>query len=171
MKNCKHACRISALNNFYWQNTIYREKTRKSVKARDGYGLVFDRVLKAAQEKKNTSATNGAIEAPDKLLAITDGSNNNSATGSESCLVPANNTNKNSSEGNFSNSLVSAAGMRSGTNSSNIQLIPKKAPSIPKPAWHAPWKLSRVISGHLGWVRSIAVEPGKTFVLILNKSY
>ncbi|KAL8745698.1 MAG: hypothetical protein Q9190_002200 [Brigantiaea leucoxantha] len=29
-----------------------------------------------------------------------------------------------------------------------------------KPDWHAPWKLMRVISGHLGWVRSLAVEPG-----------
>ena len=28
-----------------------------------------------------------------------------------------------------------------------------------KPDWHPPWKLMRVISGHLGWVRSIAVEP------------
>lgn len=30
----------------------------------------------------------------------------------------------------------------------------------PKPEWHAPWKLMRVISGHLGWVRALAVEPG-----------
>ena len=29
----------------------------------------------------------------------------------------------------------------------------------PKPAWHAPWKLMRVISGHLGWVRALTVEP------------
>lgn len=29
-----------------------------------------------------------------------------------------------------------------------------------KPAYHPNWKLSRVISGHLGWVRCIAVEPG-----------
>lgn len=28
-----------------------------------------------------------------------------------------------------------------------------------KPTWHAPWKLMRVISGHLGWVRALAVEP------------
>lgn len=28
-----------------------------------------------------------------------------------------------------------------------------------KPDWHAPWKLMRVISGHLGWVRALAVEP------------
>ena len=29
-----------------------------------------------------------------------------------------------------------------------------------KPVYHPPWKLVRVISGHLGWVRSVAVEPG-----------
>jgi pleiotropic regulator 1 len=31
--------------------------------------------------------------------------------------------------------------------------------SMPKPQWHAPWKLYRVISGHLGWVRCIDVDP------------
>ncbi|CAC5393084.1 unnamed protein product [Mytilus coruscus] len=39
-------------------------------------------------------------------------------------------------------------------------LVPKKAQTMPKPVWHPPWKLFRVISGHLGWVRCIAVEPG-----------
>ncbi|KAF2222965.1 WD40-repeat-containing domain protein [Elsinoe ampelina] len=29
-----------------------------------------------------------------------------------------------------------------------------------KPDWHPPWKLARVISGHLGWVRALAMEPG-----------
>ena len=29
-----------------------------------------------------------------------------------------------------------------------------------KPTYHPQWKLVRVISGHLGWVRSAAVEPG-----------
>ncbi|KAI1265279.1 WD40 repeat-like protein [Xylariaceae sp. FL1019] len=28
-----------------------------------------------------------------------------------------------------------------------------------KPDWNPPWKLMRVISGHLGWVRALAVEP------------
>nr|XP_061789606.1 pleiotropic regulator 1-like [Nerophis lumbriciformis] len=36
----------------------------------------------------------------------------------------------------------------------------RRAPSMPKPQWHPPWKLFKVISGHLGWVRCIAVEPG-----------
>jgi len=35
-----------------------------------------------------------------------------------------------------------------------------KSTYMPKPVWHAPWKLMRVISGHLGWVRSVTVEPG-----------
>jgi pleiotropic regulator 1 len=34
-----------------------------------------------------------------------------------------------------------------------------RAPVMPKPKWHPKWKLMRVISGHLGWVRCIAVEP------------
>lgn len=38
--------------------------------------------------------------------------------------------------------------------------IAKRAASKwPRPAWHAPWKTYRVISGHLGWVRSIAFDP------------
>ncbi|CAH7676189.1 WD40-repeat-containing domain protein [Phakopsora pachyrhizi] len=35
----------------------------------------------------------------------------------------------------------------------------REARSI-KPDFHPQWKLHRVISGHLGWVRSVAVEPG-----------
>merc|ERR1712013_228610 len=40
------------------------------------------------------------------------------------------------------------------------QLAIRKGPSMPKPTWHAPWKLFRVISGHMGWVRCCAIEPG-----------
>ena len=28
-----------------------------------------------------------------------------------------------------------------------------------KPVYHPQWKLSRVISGHMGWVRAITVDP------------
>ena len=31
--------------------------------------------------------------------------------------------------------------------------------ALEKPQWHPPWKLMRVISGHLGWVRTVAVDP------------
>jgi pleiotropic regulator 1 len=68
-------------------------------------------------------------------------------------------------------SAGSASAASGGIGSGNGQLMQlsggnqvqtRKAMSMnmPKPTWHAPWKLYRVISGHTGWVRSVAVEPG-----------
>ncbi len=37
-------------------------------------------------------------------------------------------------------------------------LVRHQIHQTPKPKWHAPWKLMRVISGHLGWVRAVAVD-------------
>ena len=42
-------------------------------------------------------------------------------------------------------------------------LVRRPVAQAVRPDWHAPWKLMRVISGHQGWVRSIAVEPGNTW--------
>ena len=39
------------------------------------------------------------------------------------------------------------------------QLVPRKALQSLRPKWHPPCKLMRVISGHLGWVRCITVDP------------
>ncbi|PLW08628.1 hypothetical protein PCANC_13018 [Puccinia coronata f. sp. avenae] len=39
-------------------------------------------------------------------------------------------------------------------------LIRRREARSVKPDFHPQWKLHRVISGHLGWVRSAAVEPG-----------
>ncbi len=46
---------------------------------------------------------------------------------------------------------------------SSSDIIVRKGPppapvKVPTPKWHAPWELSAVISGHLGWVRSIAFD-------------
>ncbi|ETL92410.1 hypothetical protein, variant [Phytophthora nicotianae] len=38
-------------------------------------------------------------------------------------------------------------------------IVRRRATQVSKPKWHAPWKLKRVIAGHLGWVRSISVDP------------
>jgi len=45
------------------------------------------------------------------------------------------------------------------TKLSQALLLHKTTRTI-KPTFHPQWKLVRVISGHLGWVRSVAVEPG-----------
>ncbi|KAJ2066605.1 pre-mRNA-splicing factor prp46, partial [Coemansia sp. S155-1] len=36
-------------------------------------------------------------------------------------------------------------------------LVRKRNYEPVKPEWHAPWRMMRVISGHIGWVRSLAV--------------
>jgi len=45
------------------------------------------------------------------------------------------------------------------TRETSAALIPRLASKWPRPKWHAPWKLYRVISGHMGWVRSVHVDP------------
>lgn len=61
-----------------------------------------------------------------------------------------------------SNALIpgSGASERNFSTSALIERIPSK---WPRPVWHAPWKNYRVISGHLGWVRSIAFDPSNTW--------
>lgn len=57
-------------------------------------------------------------------------------------------------------SAVGIPGYAAGpSNTSSQALVPRKAPAMPKPQWHPPWKLCRVISGHIGWVRCVAVDP------------
>ena len=42
----------------------------------------------------------------------------------------------------------------------SVAVVKRLASRWPKPKWHAPWKTYRVISGHLGWVSSLAFDPG-----------
>ena len=35
----------------------------------------------------------------------------------------------------------------------------RRRPNLPKPEKHSEWELMRVISGHTGWVRALAVDP------------
>jgi len=47
-----------------------------------------------------------------------------------------------------------------GDPSTTVMVAPRvQRHEIPKPEWHAPWKLMRVMSGHEGWVRTVAVDP------------
>ncbi|KAI5647236.1 hypothetical protein M9H77_33241 [Catharanthus roseus] len=61
-----------------------------------------------------------------------------------------------------SNAVVPTHGLpeRNLSTAAIMERIPSK---WPRPVWHAPWKNYRVISGHLGWVRSVAVDPSNTW--------
>lgn len=58
--------------------------------------------------------------------------------------------------------LKGTAGVREDSLPQTLSVL-RTRPTQAKPEWHPPWKLMRVISGHLGWVRSLAVEPGNTW--------
>ncbi|KAJ2743944.1 pre-mRNA-splicing factor prp46 [Coemansia sp. BCRC 34301] len=56
--------------------------------------------------------------------------------------------------------LVMAEEQSASASAAGQQVARKRNYEPVKPAWHAPWRMMRVISGHIGWVRSLAVEPG-----------
>ena len=118
-----------------------RERMKYSIKARDSYSLVFDRVAKVnAQKARGLDANSQEIQP------ITS--------------IPASDLSLDESGQRLQNSLVPMASSSQSTGN-QLQILPKKAPTIPKPKWHAPWKLYRVISGHLGWVRCMYTEVHK----------
>ncbi|KAB0801909.1 hypothetical protein PPYR_04095 [Photinus pyralis] len=120
------------------------ENVRKGIKARDNYGLVFDDVKKMQAMKQLQIIENGPNPPPPGTAFPTETDN---LVANTSAVVP------------FSeNSLIQRNISSSQPNQLNNLM--RKAPSMPKPKWHAPWKLYRVIAGHLGWVRCVTVEPG-----------
>lgn len=110
------------------------EKLKMNIKAKDLYGPVLDAVKKTDGVKKKKIV----LESPSQQLTTTE----NPST----AVAVVNNFNQlQTTDSNTSNILAS---------------LVKRSLPIAKPKWHAPWKLYRVISGHLGWVRCCAVEPG-----------
>ncbi|CAB3246713.1 unnamed protein product [Arctia plantaginis] len=110
------------------------EKILKGVKAHDSYGQVMDAVQKAQTVKQQDTRSQPEMPQDTEIAE-------SAALGSEGALLP------------FTGPTPTAV-------SAAVVPMPRKPPAMPKPKWHAPWKLFRVISGHLGWVRCVAVEPG-----------
>lgn len=131
---------------------IDSECRKRLLKAKDTYGLIYDRVRNLKKDQHIHDNKQQTSNSQHNLSSNANG-HSDDANGSSSALVPVPNTSAsdNYSHGTPNQSIVP---------SNQTQLVPKKAQTIPKPKWHAPWKLCRVISGHLGWVRCVAVEPG-----------
>ncbi|XP_078036550.1 transport and golgi organization 4 isoform X1 [Augochlora pura] len=119
-------------------------RMKKSLKAKDCYGPILERVKINNLSKMQSEHENSDPPPPgDESF----GGNNSNA------MIPYNPLHNN-------NGVITQTNP-GGNTVNNIVMIPqKKTPSMAKPKWHAPWKLYRVISGHLGWVRCCAVEPG-----------
>ena len=53
-----------------------------------------------------------------------------------------------------------AGGAGAGATAGSSALALRNKPFAPvEPEWHAPWKISKVVAGHLGWVRCISIDP------------
>lgn len=112
-----------------------------------------------------------ALAAKQKTVAAAGRRKKQKQEGSDSATakmiegIPA----KSETNGGSSSALAlraSGAGSAPNANGSTPQrnlpsssLVRRENIKQPKPDWHAPWELMRVISGHLGWVRALAVEP------------
>ena len=122
------------------------EKLATAIKAKDQYGPVMHLVQENEENEKKrtvpkqpTSSSKDAGSSGDNSQALV-------LASTEHPKVPPTVSSKGPS-----NAVVLASGSA---------IVPRRPPSMPKPQWHPPWKLKTVISGHTGWVRSLAVEPG-----------
>ncbi|XP_039288644.1 pleiotropic regulator 1-like isoform X1 [Nilaparvata lugens] len=116
------------------------EKLKRLVKARDGYSLVFDKVKQNKTMKK--------LQSDMLENSSENGMNSEKKSDASNAVVPV-----------AANTVMPLNASASGNVNSSI-IAARKTQTMPKPKWHPPWKLYRVISGHLGWVRCVAVEPG-----------
>ncbi|OIT20755.1 PREDICTED: protein pleiotropic regulatory locus 1-like [Nicotiana attenuata] len=140
------------------------KKIRTSYKLNVEYGGIKST---AAQPVSNAKAAvqNQAQNAPSNALAHPGPENTRGeGTGNELALgptIPA----KGPADVRFSgksDAIVPSHGS-SERNLSTAAIMERIPSKWPRPVWHAPWKNYRVISGHLGWVRSVAVDPSNTW--------
>jgi pleiotropic regulator 1 len=136
---------------------FHRERICKSVKGKDQYASVIAIVEKKRRELAQDGITdlhhneNGGFGGNKDTLGI-EGSSTKTSSNDSSALTLFSQNNKAMLPVGLDNS--------SSTKTPTSLVSQKKLSAMPKPKWHAPWKLNRVISGHLGWVRCVTVEPG-----------
>jgi len=124
------------------------EKLLRGVKSKAVYGQVqekVDKVKAMPQHQKDNLAASESEKSQEGTVSVY------KPTNMMANITPA------SSVGG---PMAMAVGGGGQTGGHHQQLATRKSPAMPKPTWHAPWKLYRVISGHMGWVRCVTFEPG-----------
>ncbi|KZV98907.1 WD40 repeat-like protein [Exidia glandulosa HHB12029] len=130
----------ASLNDRYGEDDIIA-RTRLAVKIRDEYAEAKD--LPAALQAQQGGVGPARPKQPERKLItgpVADATSRAIAT-----IAPP--TERRESTLTSSSTLSKALALH-------------KTQRVTQPTYHPQWKLTRVISGHLGWVRSVAVEPG-----------
>nr|XP_008367145.2 LOW QUALITY PROTEIN: protein pleiotropic regulatory locus 1-like [Malus domestica] len=135
------------------------KRIRMSHKISMEYGGIQPTPSQKPPRRAESVAPVTGFEGPSNALALTD-SKDAQTRGAQNSLVVgpsaprALNTVGISGKGTLA---VSAPG--SSERFSTSAMMERISSRWPRPDWHAPWKIYRVISGHLGWVRAIAFDP------------
>ncbi|KAM1301145.1 hypothetical protein ACFX2H_012225 [Malus domestica] len=135
------------------------KRIRMSHKISMEYGGIQPTPSQKPPRRAESVAPVTGSEGPSNALALTD-SKDAQTRGAQNSLVVgpsaprALNTVGISGKGTLA---VSAPG--SSERFSTSAMTERISSRWPRPDWHAPWKIYRVISGHLGWVRAIAFDP------------
>ncbi|KAK3394001.1 WD40-repeat-containing domain protein [Podospora didyma] len=116
-----------------------------------------------AQRKKKPRA--GGEEAPsqseEQARKLIEGIpvSHNAGPGGSSALVLAKKSRNSAAAGSAAKGATSTPNQQ--RNEAQQMAMARRGDVLvqPQPDWHPPWKLMRVISGHLGWVRALAIEP------------
>ncbi|XP_047334980.1 protein pleiotropic regulatory locus 1-like [Impatiens glandulifera] len=132
---------------------IESKKIRISYKLNAEFGGKPSGQAKSEEPQLTSSASNA--------LALTGNSINSKNDGSQTDLVVGPTAKLKGLDvggSGKSNAVISAPGLsdRNLSTSAIMERIPSR---WPRPVWRRPWKNYRVISGHLGWVRSVAFDP------------
>lgn len=135
------------------------KRIRTSYKMRAEYG--------AAKKGETNSSSQEHAQQSSGVLALPgpDGAHNHEKEGAQALVVGASGQPKGLNDAGLplkSTALIStpAPSERNPSTSALMERIPSR---WPRPVWRAPWKNYRVISGHLGWVRSIAFDPSNSW--------
>lgn len=144
-------------------------KIRVLTKVNDEYAVVKDMPVATTREAGGAKPGDNGLQslrvpAPEQPTTTSAGPASGKAGGKQLALVPAR------AQPAAVAPVVGAAPPTVDRTSTAITTTDRYQPSAavmkrlpskwPKPVWHPPWVNYRVISGHLGWVRSIAFDPG-----------
>ncbi|XP_019159623.1 PREDICTED: protein pleiotropic regulatory locus 1-like [Ipomoea nil] len=143
------------------------KKIRISHKLNLEYGAI---VSKAAHSNSKAAAQNQAqkASAPSNALALPGPENardpQKGVPKNELALGPSLQP-KSASDGfsGRSTAVIPSQHTSSERNLSTAAIMERIPSKWPRPVWHPPWKNYRVISGHLGWVRSVAVDHSNSW--------
>ncbi|KAI3729309.1 hypothetical protein L6452_17963 [Arctium lappa] len=129
------------------------KKIRMSNKLHVEYGGI-----KRVPSQPAKNASQNQVEVSNSNALVLPGTESSKKGGTQSDLTITPVQPKNIGDGGRSSAVIPVHGT-SDRNLSTAALMERIPSRWPRPVWHAPWKNYRVISGHLGWVRSIAFDP------------